>query len=108
MANKYIALLIAALTTAEVQASTLVPRLVVNINIDEWRGEYFDSFLPLFQENGLKKLSREGHVFDVASAPFDFVNAPAAITTIATGTTPFYHGIIGAQWLNRSTLHPMR
>lgn len=108
MVNKYLALLIAALTTAEVQASTLVPRLIVNINIDEWRGEYFDSFLPLFQEDGLKKLSREGHVFDVASAPFDFVNAPAAITTIATGTTPFYHGIIGAQWFDRSALHPMR
>ena len=46
MVNKYLALLIAALTTAEVQASTLVPRLIVNINIDEWRGEYFDSFLP--------------------------------------------------------------
>ena len=53
MVNKYLALLIAALTTAVVQASTLVPRLIVNTNVDEWCGELFDSFLPIFQEDVL-------------------------------------------------------
>ena len=54
--NKYIAILIAALTSAEIQASELVPRLIVNITIDQLNTDCLDAFASLFEENGLKKM----------------------------------------------------
>ena len=58
--NKYIAILIAALTSAEIQASELVPRLIVNITIDQLNTDCLDAFASLFEENGLKKIMQNG------------------------------------------------
>ena len=37
--NRYLAILIAALTSAEMQAFQLAPRIVVNITVDELRSD---------------------------------------------------------------------
>ena len=37
------------------------PRLVVNITIDQLRTDYLDAFSPLYGQEGLKKLLKEGH-----------------------------------------------
>ena len=102
--NKYIAILIAALTSAEIQASELVPRLIVNITIDQLNTDCLDAFASLFEENGLKKIMQSGRVYETASCSFTPVTTPSSIATIATGTTPFYHGIISKHWIDRSTL----
>ncbi len=104
--NRYLAFLIAALTTAEMQAFQLAPRLVVNITIDQLRSDYMEAFSPLFTPNGFKKLIEEGKVYETASYPFTPVDLASAVATIATGTTPFYHGIISTNWLDRNTLRP--
>ena len=103
--NRYIAILIAALTSAEMQAFELAPRLIVNITIDQLNANYIDAFSPFFKDAGFQKLMQEGKVYETASCPFTPVSTPSSIATIATGTTPFYHGIIGNQWIDRSTLH---
>lgn len=102
--NRYLALIIAALTSAEMQAFQLAPRLVVNITVNELRSDYIEAFTPLFNANGFKKLMHEGEVFDAAGYPFTPIDESSAIATIATGTTPYYHGIVSTQWLDRSTL----
>ena len=104
--NRYIAILIAALTTAEMQAFDLAPRLIVSITIDQLNNNSIDTFLPFFSNSGLKKLMQEGKMYETGTCPSVPISQPASIATIATGTTPFYHGIIGNQWIDHASLRP--
>ncbi len=104
--TRYLALLIAALTSAEMQAFELAPKLVVNITIDQLRSDYIEAFSPLYSETGFRRILRQGLVYDGAQYPFTPVDAASAAAAISTGTTPYYNGIIGRQWLNRETLQP--
>ncbi|MBR6445322.1 MAG: alkaline phosphatase family protein [Prevotella sp.] len=105
--NKYLALIVAFITGTEVQAIQLAPRLVVNITIDQLRTDYLEAFTPLYNASGFRKLLKEGTVFDAASYPFSPVDQASAVSTIVTGTTPYYHGIIANRWLDRATLRPI-
>lgn len=93
---------------AVAQAVASTPRLVVNITVDQLRADYLETFMPLYGNDGFKKLLRQGKVFTGASYNFTPVDRASAIATIATGTTPYYHGIVGAEWLDRQTLRPAR
>ena len=46
--NRYLAIIIAALTATEMQAFQLAPRLVVNIAIDQLRSDYMEAFAPFY------------------------------------------------------------
>lgn len=107
--NKYLAIIIAVLYGAEMQGQTLqpAPRLVVNITIDQLRTDYIEYFSPLFGTDGFRKLLQQGCVYEAASYPFTPVDRASGIATIATGTTPYYHGIISTRWLDRNTLRPV-
>ena len=61
--NRYLAILIAMLSGAELHAFQLAPSLVVNITIDQLRTDYMEAFSPLFNANGLRKLMNEGMVY---------------------------------------------
>lgn len=102
--NRYLAILLAVLSGAELHAFQLAPRLVVNITIDQLRTDYMEAFSPFFNANGLRKLMSDGMVFEAASYPFAPVDRSSAMATISSGTTPYYHGIIGNRWLDRNTL----
>jgi len=83
------------------------PRLVVNINIDQLRTDYMEAFSPLYSTNGFKMLMQQGMVFTNARYPFTPVDRASAISSVATGVTPYYHGIVGQRWLDRETLRPV-
>lgn len=104
---RYLALLVAALTTAEMQAYEPTPRLVVNVTIDRLRSDYVDAFGNFYSRYGFRRLLDEGLVYDGATYPFFPVDASSATATISTGTTPFYNGIIGNAWLDRKSLQPV-
>lgn len=87
--------------------STNVPRVVVNILIDQLRSDYLEAFTPLYGNDGLKLLMREGCVFTAGEYPLYRPDRAAAAATIATGTTAADHGIVGMHWMNRETLRPM-
>ena len=105
--NRYIAIIIAALTATEMQAFQLAPRLVVNITIDQLRTDYIEAFSPLYCQGGLRKLFAESIVYDAASYPYAPVDKASAAATLSTGTTPYYHGIVARKWRDRSTLRPV-
>lgn len=88
-------------------AARQAPRLVVNVMIDQLRSDYLEAFVPLYGENGFKRLLTQGAVYENASYPFAPTDRASAISSVMTGTTPYYHGIIGRQWLNRETLRPI-
>ena len=76
--NRYLAILIAALTSAEMQAFQLAPRIVVNITVDELRSDYIESFSAMFSSEGLRKLIEQGKVYEIASYPSNPIDRASA------------------------------
>lgn len=102
-----IALLALLSSTINAQVSQQKPRLVVNITIDQLSSDYIAQFAPYFGLSGFKEILDNGVVFQNVSYPFTPVDRASAIATIMTGTTPFYHGVIGTGWLHKKTLRPV-
>ncbi|GET34060.1 alkaline phosphatase family protein [Prolixibacter bellariivorans] len=79
------------------------PKLVVGIVVDQMRYDYLAKYYNKFSDGGFKKLMNQG--FNCKDANFNY--APTYTgpghTSIYTGTTPAYHGIIGNNWYNRTT-----
>ena len=92
--------------TAAQKGTKQVPRLVVNITIDQLRSDFLEAYAPLYGERGFKKLMTQGRVYENASYPLIQPDRASAISTILTGTVPYYHSIVGQSWINRETLRP--
>ena len=86
---RYLAFILAALTSAEMQAYQLAPRLVVSVTIDQLRSDYMEAFAPLCHADGFRRLLRDGMVYDNASYPFSPVDRASATATLSTGATPY-------------------
>lgn len=101
----------AALASAEAVTTTkngtAVPKLVVNILIDQLRSDYLNAFMPLYGEDGFRKLLRDGRVYSQAEYSLSRPDRASAAASLATGTSPYNHGIIGVRWLDRETLRPV-
>lgn len=113
MKNKYIYITLLAVlgwnaeTTAQ-NGTKRVPRLVVNITIDQLRSDFMETYAPLYGTDGFKKLITQGRVYENASYPLIQTDRASAISTILTGTVPYFHSIVGQQWINRETLRPQQ
>lgn len=111
MKYKYISLTLLAVfaITGSAHDKTIksTPKLIINITIDQLRTDYLEAFAPLYGEEGFKHILKNGIVYTNASYPFSPIDRASAIASIYTGTTPYYHSIIGTQWLNKETLRPV-
>lgn len=110
MINKYITATILSVIAGghvDAQIARPLPKLVVNIAIDQLRTDYLETFLPYYGSKGFKKLFNEGIVYDNAQYTFTPVDRASAIASVMTGTSPFYNGITGTRWLDKSTLIPV-
>ena len=77
------------------------PRLVVQVVVDQMRGDYVERFRPLLQ-GGLAQLADSGVSFaDAHHQHADTVTA-AGHATLASGRHPARHGVIGNGWVQRS------
>ncbi|MEZ4793241.1 MAG: alkaline phosphatase PafA [Gelidibacter sp.] len=77
------------------------PRLVVGIVVDQMRYDYLTRFYSKYGEGGFKRMINEG--FNCKNNHFNYVptyTAPGH-TSVYTGTTPKYHGIIGNDWYDK-------
>lgn len=110
MRNKYFYITLLSLLgfNAEATAQVLAkaPQLVVNITINQLRTDLLETYAPLYTEDGLKRLLNQGMVFPSASYSFTPVDPASASASIQTGSTPYYNGVTGVEWMNRSTLRP--
>ena len=96
-----------AMNSTEAQTAPDVPRLVVNIVIDQLRSDYLDAFNSLYCERGFKRFLKEGRIYRQAEYSFASPDRSSALASLMTGATPYEHGIVGARWLDRNTLQPV-
>ena len=106
---RFLTPLILVLTWANIEAQTSapVPRLVVNVTIDQLRTDYIEAFSSLFGNGGFNRLLRDGRSYMDASYPFSNVDRASAVACIMTGTVPYDNGIVGERWMDRKSLRPM-
>ena len=93
-------------TTANAQRDG-VPRLVVSIFVDQLRSDYMQAFLPLYGNDGLRRLLQEGRIYTQAEYPHANADRAASAATVSTGAVPSDHGIVAMEWLDRETLRPV-
>lgn len=77
------------------------PKLVVGIVVDQMRYDYLTRFNNKFGNGGFKRMMGEG--FNCKNNHFNYVptyTGPGH-TSIYTGTTPKYHGIIANDWYDK-------
>lgn len=96
-----------AIAGAEAQNVRPVPRMVVNITIDRLRTDYMNAFLPVYGQEGFRRLLKEGRVYSHAEYPHSSLSRAACVATEQTGTVPYDHGIVAEKWLDRKTLRPV-
>ncbi|MBQ8968297.1 MAG: alkaline phosphatase family protein [Bacteroidaceae bacterium] len=96
-----------SLVGAEAQTAPEVPRLVVNVVIDQLRSDYMEAFSPLYGEGGFRRLLSQGRVYSHAEYPFASPDRASAVACLMSGTVPYENGIVAERWLDRSTLQPV-
>ena len=77
------------------------PKLVIGIVVDQMRYDYLTRFYGKYGEGGFKRMMNEG--FNCKNNHFNYVptyTGPGH-TSIFTGTTPKYHGIISNNWYDK-------
>lgn len=98
---------ILTLTGIQAQTSTVAPKLVVGLTIDQLRSDYIEAFASLYGEKGFKRLWKEGKVYLNTEYSFKNADRASAMAAIYTGSTPSLNGIVARQWLDASTLRPV-
>lgn len=79
------------------------PKLVVGIVVDQMRFEYLYKYYPFYSNGGFKKLMQEGSNFTFAHFNYEATKTAPGHASIYTGTTPFYHGIVGNDWYDKQS-----
>ena len=111
MRNGYIYITLLAILgfSAESQGQIIrqTPRLVVSIQIDQLTSDALENYAPAYGTEGLRRLLSQGIVFSHASYSFTPVDPASASATIATGSTPYYHGITASEWFSRDAMRQL-
>ena len=79
----------------------LQPRLVIGIVVDQMRYDYLYRFYDWYSEFGFKRLMKQGMNFTFARYNYIPTYTGPGHSSIYTGTTPYYHGIISNDWYDK-------
>ncbi len=74
------------------------PRLIVGIVVSQMRYDYIQRYWDKLDEKGIRLLVDRGTSCSNTSFSYLFSRQGTGHATIATGTTPSEHGIIGKEW----------
>jgi predicted AlkP superfamily pyrophosphatase or phosphodiesterase len=76
-------------------------RLVLQITVDQLRGDFLDRYAKRFGEGGFRRLLNSGVVY--TNAHYGHANTETIVghATLATGTAPSMHGMVGNVWYDR-------
>lgn len=76
------------------------PRLVVNIIVGSLSNSDLDRYSANFSDGGFKRLMDDGVRYHNAMLDYANTSTAAGLATIATGTNPAAHGVVGESWWN--------
>jgi len=77
------------------------PKLIVGIVIDQMRYDYLYQYYKFYGKDGFKRLMNGGSNFTFAHFNYEPTSTGPGHASIYTGTTPYYHGIIGDGYYDR-------
>ena len=100
-----LALLLGASASA-VQAGG-VPKVVVSIVVDQLRTDCLEKYSHLYGTDGFKKFLAEGRVYGNGYFSHSSPDRSSATASVYAGCTPYYHGITGNSFMERSSLRVM-
>ena len=89
-------------TTLTVAAAQETPRLILQITVDQLRGDLPMRYFDRFGEGGFRYLLEEGIHYNNAHHTHANTETIVGHTTLATGATPAAHGLIGNVWFDQS------
>jgi len=101
--KSFLFLLVVFSMSLPVLSQNETPKLVVGIVVDQMRYDYLTRFSDKYGADGFKRMMREG--FNCKNNHFNYIptyTGPGH-TSIYTGTTPKYHGVIGNNWYDKET-----
>lgn len=84
-----------------------VPKVVIGIVVDQLRADYLEKYAHLYGEDGFKKLFAEGRVYTNGFYSHANPDRSSAVASVYSGSTPYYHGVIGNRYLDRKSLRVM-
>ncbi len=79
------------------------PKLVLQITVDQLRGDLPTRYYDRLGEGGFRYLLENGIVYRNAHHPHANTETIVGHTTLATGTWPSIHGMVGNLWFDRET-----
>ena len=79
------------------------PKLILQITVDQLRGDLPTRYYDRLGEGGFKYLWEEGVVYENAHHAHANTETIVGHATLATGTYPSIHGMIGNIWFDRET-----
>lgn len=79
------------------------PKLVLQITIDQLRGDLPLRYQARFGPRGFRYLLEHGAWYTDAHHPHSFTETIVGHTTLATGTYPSRHGMVANNWYDRAT-----
>ena len=94
---------ILALPATEARSEQDRPKLILQITVDQLRGDLPGRYLDRMGEGGFRYLLEKGVVF--ANAHHTHANTETIVghTTLATGAIPAVHGMVGNVWFDRGS-----
>jgi predicted AlkP superfamily pyrophosphatase or phosphodiesterase len=83
--------------------ATTKPKLVLQITVDQFRGDLPTRYLDRLGQGGLRYLLEQGTYY--TNAHYRHANTETAVghATLFTGADPAIHGLVGNEWINPST-----
>ena len=78
------------------------PRLVLQITVDQLRGDLPERYLSEMGPGGFRYLLEQGVVYGNAHHAHSNTETVVGHTTLATGAHPATHGLIGNMWFDRA------
>ncbi len=73
-------------------------KLVLQLTVDQLRGDIINKFKDKFVDGGINYLLKKGMLFSDAHFEHAVTKTAPGHATLATGTSPATHGIIGNDW----------
>jgi len=105
MKNDLLTLLALALACglSSVSAEGIKPKLILQITVDQLRGDLPERFMKNMPEGGFRYLKANGLWY--ANAHYGHSNTETVVghTTLATGADPAEHGMVSNVWFDRDT-----